>query len=210
MKKAPLMTLLAASLVLVACQQAGGGAGSSTGAAPAARAADASMPRGFTCCNLYYNGDWISDANYGEALPFLPAGTPAEVTGYGRYRVLANVGGKAMRIGLDYGREQLTLPQYAAQVIVPTDPKLKIATWPADIRRAVALGKVMPGMTREQVITSVGYPLATENRSLDAPMWRLWVTSFDEYQVNFGPDGRVREVNGLPTVLSRVVHKPGT
>ena len=34
---------------------------------------------GYTCCNLHYDGDWISDANYTD-LPFIPAGAPISVT----------------------------------------------------------------------------------------------------------------------------------
>ena len=45
----------------------------------------------------------------------------------------------------------------------------------------------MVGMTREQVIVAVGYPLTSENVSLDAPVWRLWRSSDGEYQLNFSP-----------------------
>ena len=34
---------------------------------------------GYTCCNLHYDGDWISDANYTD-LPFIPAGTPISLS----------------------------------------------------------------------------------------------------------------------------------
>jgi hypothetical protein len=49
---------------------------------PAASAGDKDglhLPRvGFACCNLRYEGDWISDGNY-AVLPMLPAGTPIKV-----------------------------------------------------------------------------------------------------------------------------------
>ncbi len=194
---------LAGALALGACQ--GGGGLSLPGVAGAAPAEP--MAQGYTCCNLHYENDWISDANWG-ALPMIPAGTPAQATGYGRYRVAATVGGKPMRLGLDYGREQLTLPKFAAQLIVPQDPKAKIAAWPAAVQRAVAQGRVMNGMTREQVLVSLGYPMASETPSIDGPIWRYWLSSFDEYQVVFGADGRVKEIIGAPTVLTRAVAAP--
>ena len=42
---------------------------------------------GYLCCNMRSDGSWISDSNYAEGgKRVIPAGTPARVTGYGRYR----------------------------------------------------------------------------------------------------------------------------
>ncbi len=191
-----------ALLVMWGCQSMGTqtpSGGQSTETKPAAAAKNAEkpakpeLPQGFTCCNFHYEGDWINDANY-TTLPMIPAGTPAKITGYGRHRVYVEIGGKKMRLGLDYGREQQTLQAWASKMIVADDPKSKLATYPANIRTAIQQGKVAPGMTKEQVIMSVGYPLASENPTLDAPMWRMWVSSFGEYQLLWDANGRVKEV----------------
>ena len=49
-------------------------------------------------------------------------------------------------------------------------------------------------MTKEQVIISVGYPLTSENFSLDVPEWRMWVSSFGEYRIIWDVEGRVKDV----------------
>jgi hypothetical protein len=47
-----------------------------------------------------------------------------------------------------------------------------------------------------------------ENPSLDAPVWRYWVDSFGEYQVNWDSSGKVKEITaGLPTVRAMVVYE---
>jgi hypothetical protein len=102
---------------------------------------------GFTCCNLHYENDWISDANW-NSLPMILAGPPARITDYGRYRIFLEIDGKNMRLGQDYGRSE-PLGQFARKFVVAQDPKAKIATWPAGVREAVRLGKVMLGMTKE-------------------------------------------------------------
>jgi len=165
------------------------------------------MPQGFTCCNLHYDGDWISDANY-TTLPMIPVGTPAKVTKFGRYRAYMDVGGQSMRIGLDYGREKETLRQWMAKIIVADDPNIKIATFPDAIKNAIMHGKLIKGMTREQVIISVGYPLTNENASLDAPVWYMWVSDSQKYQVLWGTDGLVKDITGDPWARSLVVYKP--
>lgn len=55
---------------------------------------------GYTCCNLHYDGDWISDANYTD-LPFIPAGTPIAVAHPVKdsYRAYATIGGALSALG---------------------------------------------------------------------------------------------------------------
>jgi hypothetical protein len=169
-----------------------------------AAAGGQALPQGFTCCNFHYEGDWISDANWGK-LPFIPAGAPIKITDYGRYRAYAEIDGKKMRIGQDYGREQEKLDAFTQKLVVAEDPKAKIAAFPKNVQEAIRLGKVAVGMTREQVIISLGFPMTSETPSLDSPVWRYWLDSFDEFQVMWGADGRVKEIVGSPTVLTRAV-----
>ena len=140
------LTLAAAAMLMMwGCQNMGTQApsgGQSTETKPAAAAkkvekpAKPELPQGFTCCNFHYEGDWINDANY-TTLPMIPAGTPAKITGYGRNRAFVEIGGKKMRLGLDYGREQQTLEAWANKMIVADDPKNKLANYPANIRTAI-------------------------------------------------------------------------
>jgi hypothetical protein len=163
-------------------------------AGAAAQSADDPEPKlsGFTCCNLHYENDWISDANW-SSLPMFPAGAPIKITDYGRYRIFTELDGKAMRLGLDYGRSE-SLGQYARKIVVAQDPKAKIATWPAGVREAVRVGKITPGMTKEQVIVSLGYPPAHQTPTLDAPQWKYWYTRVGTFLVVWDEKGQVRDV----------------
>ncbi|UNK42328.1 outer membrane protein assembly factor BamE [Luteimonas sp. S4-F44] len=150
---------------------------------------------GYLCCNLRSDGSWISDSNYAEnGKRVIPAGTPASVTGHGRYRVNVRIDGQRQAIGNDYSRD-LDLDTFARRYVVTEDPAAKIATWPAKVQEAVRRAKITPGMTREQVITSLGYPISSENPDLDAPLWRYWLSSFAEFQVLFDGSGRVRDIS---------------
>ena len=73
------------------------------------------------------------------------------------------------------------------------------------IRDAIKSARVTKGMTREQVAMAVGYPISSENPSLDAPIWRMWISSFGEYQILFDNAGRVREVTTDPQTRNLVV-----
>jgi hypothetical protein len=149
---------------------------------------------GFLCCNMRTDGSWIMDINYQEqGKTLLPAGTPVKITGYGRYRVRVEIGGKKQAIGNDYSRD-MQMEEFARRYVVTEDPSAKLASYPADIQSVIKAAKVKKGMTREQVLMSVGYPVTSENPKLDAGLWRFWLSSFAEFQVLFGEDGRVREI----------------
>jgi hypothetical protein len=173
-------------------------------ASAASGQADDKEPKfaGFTCCNLHFDGDWISDANW-SSLPMLPAGQPTKITDYGRYRIFVEIDGKPMRLGLDYGRSE-PLGQFARKIVVAQDPKAKIATWPAGAREAVRLGKVTRGMTREQVIVSLGYPPTHQTPTLDSPQWKYWFTRVGTFFVVWDEKGQVKDVVGDANVRSAV------
>ncbi|MDP3585893.1 MAG: hypothetical protein Q8R61_12255 [Thiobacillus sp.] len=167
---------------------------------------EAPLLEGFTCCNLHYEGDWISDSNFG-ALPFIPAGSRIKLKGYGRHRLHVDIDDKPMRIGLDYGRAQETLEQFAEKLILAEDPKAKIAKYPAEVRDAIRFGQVVTGMTQEQTIIAVGYPQRDETVSLEASVWNYWASSFEPYRVIWGKNGRIKEIATDSATHARMVYR---
>ena len=174
---------------------------------PGAPGAPVFPRQGFACCDLHYSKDWINDGNY-ASLPMIPAGTPIEVLSYGRHRAMVTINGRPMRLGHDYGRDQETLDVWVNKIVVPADPRPRIASWPAAVQAAIREGKVMNGMTREQTIVAIGYALTSENPFADADTLRYWRSTHEEYQLHFGPDGRLNSVTGDPSVTSLVTYRP--
>ncbi|GAB3549638.1 hypothetical protein GCM10027343_31730 [Noviherbaspirillum agri] len=167
---------------------------SALAAALAAQVHAQPISEGFLCCNMRTDGSWISDINYAEAgKRMIPVGTPVKGADYGRFRVYVELEGDTQAIGNDYSRD-LSMDAFAQRYIVATDPKAKIAGYPEKVREAIKTARVRPGMTREQVIMSVGYPVSSENPNLDAKVWRFWLSSFAEFQVMFDDAGRVKEI----------------
>ena len=158
---------------------------------------------GFTCCNFHPRDTWMSDANW-FIHPLIPAGTPARVVGYGDYQVSVDIGGRAMTLALDYGRRQ-NLREWAQRMIVAQNPKDRIAGWPEAVRDAIGQGKVALGMTKEQVIVSVGYPPAHATPSLDSPQWKYWYDTHGTYNVVWDDAGRVKEIVAPTPIRFRVL-----
>jgi len=163
------------------------------------------MINGYLCCNMRTYGDSISDINYDEqGTRIVAVGTPARITAYDFRWFNLDLAGKPQRIKNDYSRN-IPLPAFAQRYVVTEDPKQKMAAFPPAVRDAILAVKVMPGMTREQVLMAIGYPVASENPSLDAPVWRYWRDSWSEFQVQFDERGLVKTVVGDPVALSRVL-----
>lgn len=162
-------------------------------------------PAGFLCCNMRTDGSWITDINYDEnGKKIIPAGTPIKVTGYGHYRVKVDINGKSQAIGNDYSRD-LALETFAKRYVVADDPAAKIAAYPKKIQDAIAHAQIVLGMTREQVLMSVGYPVSSENHNLEDKTWRFWLSSFQEFRVRFDDNGRVTDVEGDGDAKSRIL-----
>ncbi len=172
-----------------------------------AESATASPPSGYTCCNFHYSNDWINDGNYAQ-LPMIPAGTPIKLNRIDRYIAYVEIDGKKFRLGLDYGRTMETTEQWANKLIVHDDPKARLATYSPAVRKAIQNGQIMVGMTKEQVIMSLGYPMTNENPRLDAPFWRYWWSSWGEYKVHWNGAGRISEVTGHPETVA-LITAPG-
>ena len=51
---------------------------------------------------------------------------------------------------------------------------------------------------------SLGYPISSENPDLAADLWRYWMSSFAEFQVQFDGSGRVREITTDPNTRNLV------
>jgi hypothetical protein len=160
---------------------------------------------GYLCCNMRTDGSWISDINYADGgMRIIPAGTPIKSTGYGRYRVYVEVEGTKQAIGNDYSRD-IDMAAFAQRYIVKEDPRAKFATYPAKIREAIKTARVTRGMTREQALMSAGYPVSSENPSLDARVWRFWRDSFSEFQLLFDDSGKVNEIATDPMTGNLVI-----
>ena len=154
------------------------------------------LPKGYTCCNLHFDKDRISDVNWTHA-PMILAGAPIRVLSYGTNEANVEIDGKPYVIAHEYGRKQENVEQFVRKIVVPTNVAPKIATWPKPVQDAVRQGTVVPGMTREQVIVSVGYPPTHRTASLDAPVWNHWQSRAGRFEVFFGADGKVERTNGI-------------
>jgi hypothetical protein len=158
----------------------------------------------FTCCNLHYEDQDISDANYWVG-KLLPAGTVVRVGDVSEDAVTLLAADLKLKLTHEYGTDEEPLDQYLAKVLVTNDPKPRIAAFPKAVRRAIEYGKVEIGMTREQVLISLGYPATDRTPSLQDQEWTYRYNHRDTpYRVAFDEAGKVSDVIGRPAPTAEV------
>jgi hypothetical protein len=173
---------------------------------------------GYLCCTLRYDKsrgmETASDANWAEWRKMLPAGTKVKV---GRAQIMDRsrwVEGGPYDFSITAGKTELVLfnkysqhlspPDYISRLVLSEDPSAKIASYSPEIQSAIKSGRVLKGMTKEQVVTSLGYPLKKENPDLKSLMWRYYYGSFDEFFVLFDASEQVVDITGVNFALADV------
>jgi hypothetical protein len=187
-----------AMIALGACQTVQQGAGSGDGAtAPQAAAKPAPVTARYLCCNLHTESDWFSDGNFYVGRLY-PAGTPITLKDTRRGVAFFEVDGRPMRLGQEYGRQQESFDKFLDKYLVTADPRAKLASAPPAVRQAIQASRLTKGMTKEQVLMSIGYPPTHGTASLDAAEWKYWYNRFTTYVVLFDQQGRLREIVAEP------------
>ncbi|ATA53156.1 hypothetical protein CKY39_07990 [Variovorax boronicumulans] len=163
---------------------------------------------GYTCCNLRPDYGWVSSTNMlGGAI--VPAGESAVIDTVKRDKyAYGMIGGDYVSLRDDTARSKEDMQRWMRQVVVPTDPKLTLATWSPDVQKAVYSAKVVVGMTRPQVLMSLSYPSRNDTKDLNGNTWRYWTTQEDEpVDILFGADGTVSGFSGKPSAVRTVEFK---
>jgi hypothetical protein len=183
--------------LVIVCSLIGWGAGT-------VQAQTTAVETGYLCCNMRSDGSWISDSNYQESgKSIVPLGTPVTMTGFGRYRVNVQINGQPQTIGNDYSR-YVAMDAFAKRYIVKEDPRTKLEAATPKARTAIESARVTKGMSREQVLMALGYPIADENPHLDGRVWKYWLWTFSPFKVHFDANGVVTSASGHPDTLAYV------
>lgn len=160
---------------------------------------------GYTCCNLRPDYGWVSSTNMLGG-PIVPAGEPATLVAMKRSQYFfGTIGGDYISMRDDAARSKEDALRWARQIVVPTDPRVALASWSPEVQKAVYSAKVIVGMTKPQVLMSLSYPSRNDTKDLNANTWRYWTVQEDEpVDVLFGADGTVSGFSGKPSAIRTV------
>jgi hypothetical protein len=157
----------------------------------------------FTCCNIHYEDEEVSDANYWVGKR-VPPGSLLRIDEVAADSVTILTENARLKLTHEYGGGAESFQKYLDKLLLKEDPRPRIAAFPKAVQRAIENSKVERGMTREQVIFSLGHPPAHRTPSLDSPEWTYWYNRWVTYKVVFDDAGKVADVVGRPAPTAEV------
>ena len=142
----------------------------------------------YLCCNLHYEKPKITDVVYQQGA-LVPFGTRVTITKVHKQDVTFEAQGfPPITVVNKYGRAAVPMDTFVNRWFVERDPKLKLKNVPKKTRELIEAGQVDKGMTRDQVLMSLGYPPAHRTPSLDSPQWTYWQNRWQSFVVDFSGD----------------------
>jgi hypothetical protein len=153
----------------------------------------------YLCCNLRYEKTDITDVNYTTRGTMVPWGTPVKVLRVEGQKIqFQPTGHPPLTLVHKVGRKSESMDQYLDHLLLTTDPHTRIKapgkrdTETARLEKLVAQGEVEKGMTRDQVLRSLGYPPAHRTPSIESTTWTYWQNRWATMVVVFDGDKVVR------------------
>lgn len=133
----------------------------------------------------------------GDGHFFIPAGSKIILPGAGhRYRngFWFTVVDTGQRVFFEFhrGRMGMSEPEYIA--LITTDTPVSLDHFSEVDRKGIKAGKVSTGMTKEGVLTALGYPAKHRTPSLESNTWIYWRNRFMTMAVEFDGNGIVRSI----------------
>jgi hypothetical protein len=142
----------------------------------------------YLCCNLYYDKDKTTDANWQAGIK-VPFGTPVHIDQVRRDSIeFTPEGHPTITLSYKYGDKAVPFETYFEQLLVENDPHAKLKRVPAKRVEAIERGQIEKGMTKEQVLLARGIPPGNRTPSLDSPTWTYWRNRWDTMTVYFVGD----------------------
>jgi len=141
----------------------------------------------YLCCNMYYPAPEtrFNDANFQFAGTFIPLGTQVKVTKLTEDEaVFQDVG---TNTAYTFVQRYSTVPLASLMKVwlVKEDPKPKVEQLDVQARSLIYAGRVEPGMTKHQVVMSLGFPPQHKTPSTALDVWIYFKRSMSPYSVIF-------------------------
>ena len=139
-------------------------------------------------------GSYANYTNPGDGHVIIPAGTKINITRKDRrgFFFSHDFSGQQAFVEYHQGNMGMSMDTYI-DLITSTSP-VNLSRFSATDQRGIKEGRAIVGMSREGIMTALGYPAAHRTPSLDASRWIYWQNRFRTLAVDFGADGRVSSI----------------
>jgi hypothetical protein len=101
---------------------------------------------------------------------------------------------EAIRVDFEFHQPRMGMDVDQYIGLITSNQPLSLQKFASLDRKGIKEGKALVGMTRDGVMTALGYPAAHRTPSLENTTWVYWTNRFRTLAVDFDDKGKVRDV----------------
>lgn len=138
-----------------------------------------------------------SYANYtdpGSGHLIISPGTPLVVQKVSRKEIVFRNQKDNSLIEFEYHEQRMGMSAEKYLELITSPEPVSLKKFSQEDRKGIAEGKARVGMSKEGVLTALGYPATHRTPSLDASSWIYWTNRFGTVAVEFNGSGKVVNV----------------
>ena len=139
-------------------------------------------------------GSYANYTNPGGGHLIIPAGTKINISKKSRRGFYFTHDISSQEAFVEFHEPRMGMSVDAYIDLLTSASPVNLAKFSATDQKGIKEGRAAVGMTREGVMTALGYPAAHRTPDLDASRWIYWQNRFRTLAVDFGADGKVSSI----------------
>lgn len=144
--------------------------------------------------NHHYAASYANYTNPGAGHKIIPAGTPLIIKKKSRKEIVFLTQKDNLLIEFEYHEPRMGMEVDKYLDLITAPEPVSLSKFSKEDRKGIEEGKAYAGMTREGVLTALGYPAQHRTPSLNSGTWIYWTNRFGTLSVDFNAKGRVTKV----------------
>ncbi len=139
-------------------------------------------------------GSYANYTNPGDGHVIIPAGTKINITKKSRRGFYFTHDFSSQEAYVEFHEPRMGMSVDAYIELITSTSPVSLSEFTATDQKGIKEGRAAIGMTREGVMTALGYPAVHRTPSLEASRWIYWQNRFRTLAVDFGADGKVSSI----------------
>lgn len=139
-------------------------------------------------------GSYANYTNPGDGHTIIPAGTKINITEKSRRGFYFTHDVSSQTAYVEYHEPRMGMSVDAYIELITSNSPVSLSTFSATDQKGIKEGRAIVGMSREGVMTALGYPATHRTPSPEASRWIYWQNRFRTLAVDFGANGKVSSI----------------
>jgi len=139
-------------------------------------------------------GSYANYTNPGDGHTIIPAGTKINITKKSRRGFFFSHEFSGQEAFVEYHQKNMGMDMDTYIDLITSSSPINLSKFSATDQKGIKEGKAILGMTREGIMTALGYPASHRTPNLESSRWIYWQNRFRTLAIDFGADDKVSSI----------------